>query len=138
MHAAYSTSPFAFLWLAVVIYRRNRTIYRITNSLFLSSTEVQCPNVGSIEHGSVVCTDGRDYKSSCKYKCNRGYKLDGDRSFTCSTKGKWEPQPQASCSKYHILCDLPYYCAYNPIGLLLENSGLFEDSFVCLDYQSKA
>ncbi|CAL4093332.1 unnamed protein product, partial [Meganyctiphanes norvegica] len=48
-------------------------------------------------------------EGTAKYTCRQGYKLEGDSSLTCSSKGKWQGQP-AKCKESQ--CDAPDHVSY--------------------------
>lgn len=73
------------------------------------ATGVMCPPL-SLAHGSLHCTDGDDYGSTCTATCGSGYNLTGSTNRTCTSHGSWtgsaslcagEPPPPPSCHPRH-------------------------------------
>ncbi|KAJ8050872.1 Sushi repeat-containing protein SRPX2 [Holothuria leucospilota] len=54
-------------------------------------SEKDCePELTHPTHGSVICSQGNDYKSVCKYSCDEGYQLsDPESTVVVCTGKKW-------------------------------------------------
>ncbi|XP_077971175.1 sushi, von Willebrand factor type A, EGF and pentraxin domain-containing protein 1-like isoform X2 [Styela clava] len=55
-----------------------------------SCSLIRCGAQESPMHGSVSCSAGDAYSSTCTFTCNTGYRLLGDKAATCEKAGLWK------------------------------------------------
>lgn len=63
---------------------------------------VTCPELGTLDNGEIKCTDDNIYGSICKFRCNEGFFMIGEKVATCETDFKWSsPVPVCqACKQY--------------------------------------
>ncbi|XP_039270723.2 P-selectin-like [Styela clava] len=61
-------------------------------------TPIQCPDRGTVEFGTVDCTDGNNVQSRCKVVCDENHRLEGIADSYCEDKGTWS-HPLPVCTK---------------------------------------
>nr|XP_060499445.1 P-selectin isoform X11 [Panthera onca] len=57
---------------------------------------VKCPELFAPEQGSLACSDTRREFSvgyTCRFSCNKGFKLEGSNDVECTASGKWTAPP---------------------------------------------
>lgn len=59
---------------------------------------IQCPDRGTVEFGTVNCTDGNNVQSRCKVVCDENHRLEGIADSYCEDKGTWS-HPLPVCTK---------------------------------------
>ena len=70
-------------------------------------TDVDCGDIGLLEHGSVTLKDNRtSYKSVAQYSCEKNYTLVGEKERICGEHSIWTgKQPQCLCDYIQVLRD---------------------------------
>ncbi|XP_053765293.1 P-selectin isoform X10 [Panthera pardus] len=57
---------------------------------------IKCPELFAPEQGSLACSDTRREFSvgyTCRFSCNKGFKLEGSNDVECTASGKWTAPP---------------------------------------------
>ena len=53
------------------------------------ASDTMCDPPDSPKDGKVSTPDGLKVNAWAKYKCNTGFKLDGEKTRLCSVRGQW-------------------------------------------------
>ena len=56
---------------------------------FSTIANVDCGHPGNIQYGTVNVSEGTKLRARIYYTCDRGYRLYGPSSRTCSSHGAW-------------------------------------------------
>ena len=63
------------------------------SNLLKSSLEIECPQIeDQLINGFMICSNSNNIKSTCQFKCNNGFLLEGKEYVTCildNEDGRW-------------------------------------------------
>lgn len=59
--------------------------------------KIVCPDISAVSHGSVDCSDDNFYQSTCTFKCDEGYRMNGLPVTECTERETWS-RPAPTCT----------------------------------------
>ena len=65
---------------------------------FSTIANVDCGHPGNITNGTAIVSEGTKIHARIYYTCDKGYRLDGTSSRTCSSNGAWSGK-EPSCGE---------------------------------------
>lgn len=87
-----------YIWQFILL-----SLFKLKSGLLSFFSAITCDPLGSLDHGTIECTDENYYKSSCSFECDGGFKLTEDRDAKCMGHDGWSRQKPKCVGKLNML-----------------------------------